>query len=108
MNNEKRDKTRAECLQKGLSWARSCVGNRSDGEIAQYMAEWIDEVENRQNEEQLSRSLELTQRGVRAAEQSAQSADKSAIHAGTSARAAYASTVISFFALIVAVAAYFK
>lgn len=104
----KRAKTREECDGKGLHWARACVGTRSDGEVAQDMAEWIDEVEAKQSAEQAERSHKLAQRGVAAAEQSATSADKSADHAGTSARAAFASTFISLFALIVAVAAYFK
>lgn len=104
----KRAMTREECDGKGLHWARARVGTRSDGEVAEDMAEWIDEVEARQNAEQADRSHKLAQRGVQAAEQSAISADKSADHAGTSARAALASTAISLFALVVAIAAYFK
>lgn len=105
---QKRAKVRAECDNKGLHWARSCVGTRSDAEVAQYMAEWIDEVEERQNQEQIERAHKLAQRGVEAAENSAESADKSVVSAGASARAAIASTIISFSALVVAVVAYFK
>lgn len=108
VRNPRRDDTRAECERKGLHWARACVGTRSDGEIAQYMAEWIDEVEARQSAEQADRAHKLAQRGVEAAEQSAASADKSADYSGTSARAALASTFISLLALIIAVAAYLK
>lgn len=105
---EKRDKVRAECLQKGLHWARASVGTRTDGEVAQDMAEWIDEVETRQSAEQEQRAYRLTQRGVEAAEKSATSADKSAEYSGISARAAKVSTYISLLALVVAVAAFFK
>jgi hypothetical protein len=105
---EKRYKTHTECENRGLHWARACVGTRTDGDVAQDMAEWIDEVEPRQSNEQTERSHRLTQRGVEAAEQSAASADKSADYSGTSARAALASTFISLLALVVAVAAYLK
>lgn len=77
--NQKRSRTRAECDNKGLHWARACVGTRSDGEVAQDMAEWIDEVEARQRKEQADKSHTLAQRGVEAAEQSAGSANKAAV-----------------------------
>ncbi|MBY0239159.1 MAG: hypothetical protein K2X55_07580 [Burkholderiaceae bacterium] len=104
----KRIQVRAQCEKRGLHWARSCVGTRSDGEVAEFMAEWIGEFEEQQRVEQMDRAHKLTQRGVEAAEQSAESADKSVVSAGASARAAIASTIISFFALVVAVAAYLK
>lgn len=43
--NAKRKQVRAGCVKRGIHWARSCVGTQSDGEVAQYMIEWIDEVE---------------------------------------------------------------
>jgi uncharacterized protein YwlG (UPF0340 family) len=105
---EKRDKVRAECLERGLHWARATVGTRSDGQVAQHMAEWIDEVEERERKEHAARAHELTERGVVAAESSAKSANASAASAAGSTRAAIASAVFAFFALVVSIAAYFK
>lgn len=108
VRNPGRDDTRAECERRGLHWARSCVGSRSDGEVAQYMAEWIDEVEERDARSRAAQEFELTQRGVIAAETSAVSAAESARSAGGSTRAAYASAAFAFSALVVSIAAYFK
>lgn len=105
---EKRDKVRAECLERGLHWARATVGTRSDGEVAQHMAEWIDEIEERERKEQTARGHQLAERGVVAAESSAKSADASAGSAAGSTRAAIASAVFALFALIVSIAAYLK
>lgn len=69
--NPRRDEIRAECQRRGLHWARSCVGTRSDGEVAQYMAEWIDEVEERDAQARAQQEFKLTERGVIAAENSA-------------------------------------
>ncbi len=87
------------------AWARASVGTRTDGEVAQDMAEWIDEVETRQSAEQEQRAYRLTQR-VEVAEKSATSADKSAECSGISARAVKASTYISLRAR--AIVAFFK
>jgi hypothetical protein len=105
---EKRKKVRAECLARGLHWARTIVGTRTDGEVAQYMAEWIDEVEERDRTEQSARELKFTERGVVAAESSAKSAEASADSAAGSTRAAIASALFAFVALVVSIAAYFK
>lgn len=108
VQNPRRDQTREECERKGLHWARSCVGNRSDGEVAQHMAEWIDEVEERDAKARAEREFMLTERGVVAAEKSAGSAEESARSAAGSTKAAYASAALAFFALVVSIAAYLK
>lgn len=105
---EKRDKVRMECLERGLHWARATVGTRSDGEVAQHMAEWIDEVEERERKEQTSRADQLAERGVVAAESSAKSADASAGSAAGATKAAIASAIFAFFALVVSIATYFR
>lgn len=104
----KRDKVRAECEERGLHWARSCVGTRSDGEIAQFMTEWIDEVETRERQKLESRQIELAERSVIAAEHSAQAAGSSAKSSAGSTKAAVASAAFAFFALVVSIVAYFK
>jgi VIT1/CCC1 family predicted Fe2+/Mn2+ transporter len=104
----RRAETRAECERRGIHWARACVGNRSDGEVAQHMAEWIDEFEEREARQRAEQEFLLTERGVIAAEKSAGSAEESARSASGSTRAAYASAAFAFFALVVSIAAYFK
>jgi hypothetical protein len=108
VRNPRRAETRAECERRGIHWARSYVGTRSDGEVAQYMSEWIDEVEERDARTRAQQEFILTERGVVAAETSAESAAESARSATGSTRAAYASAVLAFFALLVSIAAYFK
>lgn len=108
MGEVKREAARAECEARGMHWARSCVGTRSDGEVAQFMTEWIDESEDRSKREQNERQLRLAERGVEAAEKSAESADSSAKSSSGSTRAAMASAFFAFFALVVSIAAYFK
>lgn len=108
VRDPRRAETRAECERRGIHWARSCVGTRSDGEVAQYMSEWIDEVEERDARKREQQEFMLTERGVVAAEKSAESAAESARSAGGSTRAAIASAAFAFFALVVSIAAYFK
>lgn len=100
--------TRDKWESKGLHWARSCVGTRTDGEVAQYMAEWIDEVEERDAKARAEQEFMLTERGVIAAEKSAGSAAESARSAAGSTKAPYASAAFAFFALVVSIAAYLK
>lgn len=108
VRHPRRAEIRAECERRGIHWARSCVGTRSDAEVAQYMAEWIDEVEERDAKARTEQEFMLTQRGVIAAEKSAGSAEQSAKSADGSTRAAYASAAFAFLALIVSIAAYLK
>ena len=108
MTSTQRDATRESCERNGIHWARSVVGTRSDGEVAQQMREWIDEYEAREKAAIELRQYELTRRSTEATEMASSAAADSAKTSGTSARAAMFAAAVSFLALIVSVAAYFK
>ncbi|MGK5049707.1 hypothetical protein ACQ4WP_28020 [Janthinobacterium sp. GB4P2] len=96
------------CDQIGLAEARHRLFTENHVATRQIIVAWIDSAEREERLLSEQRQHALNERNVSAAEASAASAAKSEKTSAASARASIFAAAISFFALLVAAAAYFK
>lgn len=100
--------TWAQCEEMGIAWARSRMQTENQIFIREVLSAWLAQAEQKELEKLQQRQLAFDERSARAAEMSAAAAVESAKTSATSARAAIVATAVSFFALVLAIAAYFK
>ncbi|MDO8039477.1 hypothetical protein [Janthinobacterium sp. SUN137] len=96
------------CDQIGLAEARHRLFTENHVATRQIISAWIESAEREERAMAEQRQEALNERSVRAAEASAASAAQSEKTSAASARASIFAAVVSFFALLVAAAAYLK
>jgi hypothetical protein len=90
-----------QCEHRGISGTKAAVQLVTDIMQRQYMLAWLEVAERDERLAASNKQDEIAERGVAAAEAAAKSS-------AASVRAAAFAAVVSFFALVVAIAAYMK
>lgn len=103
-----REQMRVQCEKNGLHWAKGVLPNFGGHPGIIHLVEWISERESEIAAAQEEKQYALAIRNTAAAEISAAASAASAKSSSAASRAAIFAALVSFLALIVAIAAYLK